>query len=181
MRKRTQREKKIVKETKPQLENEIVLLKNLMKDKRKMEEIQKVISSDVSYDTIKFQSTYYSIGDKIIVFANNENLIAELVKIIPKNGIKDYPMWPSIQVRWYYKKTDINRKKNQLLDDSNYASISDYELFETNHKDIIFIETVIAKCNIYSYEEYEALDDHTDYTFFCRAQYDPNKVNLVIL
>ena len=154
-------------------------LQNLLKDKEKLENIKSMVSPDTSYTKLKFKSVYYSVGDKLIIFASNENLIGELIKIIPTNGIKRYPCWPTIEVRWYYKKTDLNRKKNNLIDERNYNSISDYELFPTEHKDVIFIETVIGKCDVYTYEEYEALDDHTETTFFSRAKYDPKNQLLI--
>ena len=71
-------------------------LQNLLKDKEKIEKIQFLVSPDTSYTTLKFKSVYYSVGDKLIIFASNENLIGELIKIIPTNGIKRYPCWPTI-------------------------------------------------------------------------------------
>ena len=154
-------------------------LQNLLKNKEKLDKIQKAVSPEISYTKFKFKSTYYSIGDKLIIYASNENLIGELTRIIPNNGIKKYPIWPSIEVKWYYKKTDINRKKNNLLDERNYNSISDFELFPTEHKDIVYIETVIGKCEVYSYDEYESLDEHTEFSFFTRARYDPTHQILI--
>ena len=154
-------------------------LQALLKDKEKMEKIQNLISPDTSYTKLKYRDIYYSVGDKLIIFSSNENLIGELVRIIPTNGIKRYPCWPTIEVRWFYKKTDLNRKKNNLLDDRNYNSISDYELFPTEHRDIVFIETVMCKCEVYTYEEYEALAEHTEMTFFSRARYDPKNQILI--
>ena len=139
--------------------------------KKKIEIIYNLIYPEMSYDTIKFQSNYYSIGDLLIIYDQKENLIGELLRIIPNHGIKSNPYWPTIEVQWLYKKTDINLKKNNLLVQKNYNSISDYELFPTNHKDIIFIEAILGKCEVYSYEDYENLEEHTENTFFSRAKY----------
>jgi hypothetical protein len=154
-------------------------LQNLLKSKDKLTKIQSLILPNTSYSKLKYKSDYFSIGDKLIIFSSNENLIGELTRILPSNGNKRYPIWPTIEVKWYYKKTDINRKKNNLLDELNYNSISDYELFPTEHKDIVFIETIIGKCQIYTYNEYESLDDHNEYTFFTRARYDPKNQLLI--
>ena len=66
-------------------------LQALLKDKEKMEKIQNLISPDTSYTKLKYRDIYYSVGDKLIIFSSNENLIGELVRIIPTNGIKRYP------------------------------------------------------------------------------------------
>ena len=74
----------------------------------------------------------------------------------------------------YYKKSDVSRDKNGLKeDDAIFNSISEYEVFRSTHLDIIFIETIVSRCKIYTYEEYEMLEEHTQSTFFCRASYDP--------
>lgn len=76
----------------------------------------------------------------------------------------------------YYKKTDINRESNGLEDDEKFDSISEFEVFKSNHKDIIYIETILSSCNIYTFEEYERQEKHSPTTFFCRASYDPINV-----
>ena len=125
-------------------------LNELAKNKQGLEKLKKYIDADLNYDSIKFRNIIFKIGDVLLIQASEENLIGELIKIIPNNGIKEYPFWPTIQVKWYYKKKDINRKKNNLLNQQNFDSISDYELFPSNHKDIIYIESIINKCKVYS-------------------------------
>jgi hypothetical protein len=51
------------------------------------------------------------------------------------------------QIR-YYKKSDINREKNCLQDDTIFNSVSEFEVFKSNHTDTIFIETVISQCKV---------------------------------
>jgi hypothetical protein len=141
-----------------------------------MEKIRKVVSTTISYDKVKYKSETYQLGDCLMIRDFGEGyLIGKLIKVVQEDGFKKYPWWPTIQVQWYYKKSDINREKNGLADDKMFNSISDFEVFKSNHCDIIFIETVMSKCKIYSYEEYESLREHTQSTFFCRASYDPVK------
>lgn len=73
----------------------------------------------------------------------------------------------------YYKKTDIDREANDLVDDEKFDSISDFEVFKSNHRDIIYIETILSTCHVYTFEEYEVQEKHSQTTFFCRASYDP--------
>jgi len=147
-------------------------LNELSKNKQGLEKLKKYVNSNLSYDSIKFRDIIFNIGDVLLIQASEEHLIGELIKIIPINGLKEYPFWPTIQVKWYYKKKDINRKKNNLLSQQNFDSISDYELFPSNHKDIIYIESIINKCKVYSYEEYDNIVDPPDFTFFTRAKYE---------
>ena len=142
-------------------------------DEDTINKIYHLLYPSVSYSAVKYNSNIYHIGDNLLIYGKNDTLIGKLVRIIPNNGIKSNPCWPSIEVQWYYKKNDINRKKNNLLNLDMYNSISDYELFPTEHRDVIVIETVIGKCEVYTYEEYENLSEHTEKTFFSRASYDP--------
>ena len=148
-------------------------LPSLIKDESRLNEIYKIIYPSISYTSIKSNSKIYNIGDTLLIHGNNEFLVGELVQIIPNNGKAQIPFWPTIEVKWYYKKADLNRKKNKLNNQHYYNSISDFEVFSTDHKDIIMIESIIDKCKVYSYEEYENLEDHNDKTFFTRAKYDP--------
>ena len=128
-------------ESNPQNNNQINTqdkLNELSKNKQGLEKLKKYVDSNLSYDSIKFRDIIFKIGDVLLIQASEENLIGELIKIIPINGIKEYTFWPTVQVKWYYKKKDINRKKNNLLNQQNFDSISDYELFPSNHKDIIY-------------------------------------------
>ena len=152
--------------------NTLDKLNELSKNKQGLEKLKKYVNSNLSYDNIKFRDIIYKIGDVLLIQASEENLIGELIKIIPVNGIKEYPFWPTVQVKWYYKKKDINRKKNNLLNQQNIDSISEYELFPSNHKDIIYIESIINKCNVYTYEEYDNISDPSEFTFFTRANYE---------
>ena len=162
-------------ESNPQNNNQINTqdkLNELSKNKQSLEKLKKYVDSNLTYDSIKFRDMIFKVGDVLLIQASEENLIGELIKIIPINGIKEYPFWPTVQVKWYYKKKDINRKKNNLLNQQNYDSLSDYELFPSNHKDIIYIESIINKCKVYTYEEYDNIADPSDLTFFTRAKYE---------
>ena len=147
-------------------------LNELAKNKQGLEKLKKYVDSESSYDSIKFRNIIFKIGDVLLIQASEENLIGELIKIIPTNGIKEYPFWPAIQVKWYYKKKDINRKKNNLLNQQNFDALSEYELFPSNHKDIIYIESILNKCNVYTYEEYDNITDPPDLTFFFFFNYE---------
>lgn len=101
--------------------------------------------------------------------------VGKLERVIPANGCKRITYWPTIEVSWYYRKKDINREKNYLTEQRRFDAISDFEVFKSNHKDIIYIESIINKCWVYTLEEYEKLEEFGQSTFFTRASYDPKR------
>ena len=157
-------------------------LLNLSKNNKKLDKIKYIINLHKTYNSFKINNCIYYINDIVLIFGEPENLIGKIIKIIPNNGLKEFPFWPCVLVSWCYTKKDLNRKKNNLLDKKNYDSISDYELFPTNHKDIIYIESIITKLKVYTYEQYEELNENnelTDLIYFSRAKYD-SKSQLLI-
>ena len=61
-----------------------------------------------------------------------------------------------IEVQWFYKKTDLDTNipglDKRLLD-----SLADNEVFETTHKDVIYIETINEECQVFKLDDYENL------------------------
>ena len=84
-----------------------------------MKKLKKYINSNLSNYSIKFWDIIYKIGDILLLQVSEENLILELIKIIPLNGIKEYPFWSAVKAKWYYKKKVINRKK-QFIELAKY-------------------------------------------------------------
>jgi hypothetical protein len=132
----------------------------------KIEKIRKIVSPDANYNRIKFRSEIYSLGDCVMIRDVQEGfLIGKLIKIVNQGGNKKYPYWPTVQVQWYYKKSDLNREKNGLVDDVIFNSISEFEVFKSNHVDNIFIETIICPCKV-SIENF-----HLKFNFFIFADF----------
>lgn len=151
--------------------NSLEKLNELKKNPEDLSKLSQLLSES-NFDQLKYNNIVYKIGDVLSILSADQVLIGELLKIIPSGGIKEYPFWPSIQVRWYYKKSEINRAKNNLLNEQNYESISEYEVFTSEHKDIVYIETILSKCKVCGFDEYESLQEPNEYTYFTRAKYD---------
>lgn len=135
-----------------------------------------MISKKKTYTKFKYHSEIYQIGESLMVQDENfRYAMCKLLQIIPANGIKRHPYWPTIKIQWYYSKTDLDRAKTGLEDEELFESISNSELFEAPHHDIIYIETVVCKCRVLSFEKYEKLDQPSDTIFFKRSKYDPIK------
>ena len=140
-------------------------------------------SSIVGFSHTHFNGTGHSdLGDILLIKAPSISshsfyYLGKLLRIIPKNGKESKPDWPSIEIEWYYQKSELTRNKTNQLDNSQvYNSLSEDEVFATNHKDIIFIETVVGKAKVLTLEEYDKYstdENPNENIFFSRATYDP--------
>lgn len=157
--------------------NYLLLLENV----KKLEKIKSVLNTKLNYTKFKINGEVFSVGDDVqICDSGNDFLIAKIIKIKPTHGISKYPYWPTIQVQWYYRKSDIEQE-SKYIQGLKLSSISDYELFSSNHKDYIFMETIVSKCHILKFSEYEKLDDINSNVYFSRATYDPVRVSIFSL
>lgn len=147
-------------------------------------EIYKMLHPKVPYQKFKYNNNTYQIGDDLLIkldYNSNEisHSIAKLVRIIPQNGIPNNPTWPSIEVEWYYEKSEMIRNDvNALTNDNYYNSIGNDEIFSSKHRDIIYIEAVVKKVRILSLEDYEK-ESPQDIVYFCRARYDPFNFEII--
>ena len=145
-------------------------------------EINSILSPLKPYTSFKYNNIIYCLGDILLIKAPSISshsfyYLGKLLRIIPKNGKELKPDWPSIEIEWYYQKSELTRNKtNQLENSQVYNSLSEDEVFATNHKDIIFIETVVGKAKVLTLEEYDkySIDENSNENiFFSRATYDP--------
>lgn len=143
-----------------------------------MKEIDQYLNVSLPFEHFKYNNVFYSINDILLIKSSSSDetffSLGRLIRIIPKNGIASNPKWPSIEVEWFYQKSELVRSKiNSLNDDNYYESISDDEVFRSNHCDIIFIETVAGKAKVVSIDEYIETSDEEKNVFFTRASYNP--------
>jgi hypothetical protein len=75
----------------------------------KLQKIRRFVSPYLNYTKLKYKDEIYSLDDILMIRDVNEGfLVAKLVKILGTGGNKKYSHWPTVQVQWYYKKSDIN-------------------------------------------------------------------------
>lgn len=153
-------------------------LEEIQDKKVKLETLKKYININKEYKKFKYNDEIYSVGDNILICDYNSNhLIGKIMKINNFNGIRKDFYWPSIQINWYYKKEDIMELSKNIIGGINMDSISNYEVFNSNHSDFIFIETIISKCEVLSFKDYENLEEINSNVYFSRAFFDPIKVS----
>lgn len=103
--------------------------------------------------------------------------VGELAQIKPKYGMPKASYWPSIVIQLYIFKEEIDRKLNGLLDQDKYDSISNYEVFRTEKLINDYCENILRQGKLLSYSEYENDDQHSENSFFTRANYNIVKVS----
>lgn len=126
----------------------------------------------------RFQGIVYSAGDAVILSDGDSGYyIAKICKIIRSGGIAAYKNWPTIQVQWYYRKNDISiSKSNAKL----VECMQENEVLESNHYDIVIIESIISKCRLAEniVESKQNTNDTIDKkTFFVISFYNHNTVS----
>ena len=140
------------------------------------EHLSKICNPNIDYLSFKFQNIIYNKGDFIMINEeNDEYSIGKILEIVNSNGNEKITYWPMIKVQWFYRKKDINRDKNNLNNKKKFDSISDFEVFKSRHSDNICIESIISKCKVLTFDEYEANEEVGADTFFSRHGYDASK------
>lgn len=140
---------------------------------------EKLTSLTIDYQHIKYKDFVFSVGDFLLINdISDDYSIGKLVKIIPRNGLNDLAYWPCIRVQWFYRKKDIDVKTNSL-DNKKLNSISEFEVFYSEHCDNIFLESVIRKAFVLSFNDYENLSEIKGDVFFCRYGYNPKTKFLI--
>ena len=146
-------------------------LKKLSKNKLKLRKLYEEIG-DKKYTGFKYGGVIYKINDVLIINSSDGELYGKLTSIIPRKGMEKYSFWPSIEVQWLYKKEELDKEKNHLNIRKNYDALSENELFQSQHKDNAYIETVLGKAKLLSLSQYDNIIEVNDNTFFTRANYD---------
>eukprot|EP00897_Mesotaenium_endlicherianum_P001125 jgi/Mesen1/11012/ME000098S10402 len=68
-----------------------------------------------------------------------------------------------VKIRWYYRPEEtMNGRRNFH---------GQKELFLSDHYDVTSADTIEGKCNVYSFQEYQALSSVDDDEYFCRFEY----------
>lgn len=132
-----------------------------------------------SCSKFRFHGVVYSEGDAVMLSNGQEDyFVAKIVKFNPRGGIPAYKYWPTIQVQWYYRKSDIMKGVLPKEDLSDY--LSEYEVFESSHLENVIIESIISKCSVTTLEKYEKMQTDSN-VFFTRAAFNHKNVNEAII
>lgn len=129
------------------------------------------------FDRVKFKENIYAVGDiiQVRILPSYEISVAKIVRIIHSNSLLKYSYWPMIEVDWMYQKKDLM----DLGFIRDLSWIGSYEVFESNHKDYIFIESILKKVQLLSLEEYQNLEVIDEGVYFTRGKIDILKVSFL--
>ena len=136
-------------------------------------------STPTFYKALKYKNVIYKVDDDVLFYSNKENyVIGSIRRILNAGFLRNRPSAPSIEVNWYYTKNDLQREQAKLSKQT-FSSISELEVFKSNHYDIVTIDSILIKCRILTFEEFDRLEEPLDNVFFTRASYDPVKQRLI--
>ena len=127
------------------------------------------------YQKMRYKGKLYQIGDWVClkdgVAANNERkLVGKLLKILPMYGNSEYPEWPTVEVQWYYFGSELDLQ-SMGIKSGDMIYIGDNEVFLSDHTDIVFVESIINKCEVLSIQEYDQRQITDERTFYCRSKF----------
>lgn len=126
---------------------------------------------DKPYSKIRYRGVIYSIGDDVMLSDGNDGFyVAKIMKINHLGDKTTHKRWPSINVQWYYRKQDISPIGSIAV---SKESISENEVFLSDHRENIIIESIISKCTVTVIEKYEQSEN----VFFTRATYNHQTVS----
>ncbi|CAI2364815.1 unnamed protein product [Moneuplotes crassus] len=121
------------------------------------------------FSKAKVNGTEYHCLDVVKIKQNEfSTYVAKILKIMSRSADKDIPC---AQVQWYYKKGDMNFDILRLSE-ADQVFIGDNEVFPTNHKDIIPLESIICKVQVLHLSEYQDCSLVNQSIFYTRAKFD---------
>lgn len=130
------------------------------------------------FERIKFKEYVYSVGDivEVRVLSSSVNSVAKIMKILHSHSHSKYSYWPMIEVEWLYQKHEFEGLG--LTED--FSSIGRFEAFPSNHRDFIFIESIVKKVSLISLEEYQSLEVLNEGVYYSRGKVDIIKVKSLL-
>ena len=129
------------------------------------------------YTQLKFRGTQYKIGDYVLIReTKTTNMVAQLQNIIALGGDLENPKRPMIEVKWYYKKGDLEVPG---ITHAERASLGENEVFDTKVVSKIFVDLLNGKCRVWGLKEYDGKAGLGSDDYYTRAIYDIEKVSLI--
>lgn len=127
-----------------------------------------------AYSKIKYNNTIYSLGDAVEIQDSTSNLISIAIirKIVHTNQHLKNKHWPMIEVERIFTKQDLI-SLNCL---SNASFVGSFEVFRSDAKDLIFIESIKQKAQLLSLDEYQTLEVLNEGVYYSRACIDLHEV-----
>ena len=63
---------------------------------------------NILFENFKYNNILYSVGDDVQIHdESTEPLVGKITKILTFYGNSKYPHWPTIEVQWYYRRSDL--------------------------------------------------------------------------
>jgi len=131
---------------------------------------RKSTTTNHRWTKLKFMGEEFEVGDSILVSESGGSpWVARLNKILGLGIDKSFPECGMVEVKWFYSRKDFDPEFFK----GNMSVVGENELFESDHKDRIFIESILGKCKVLQLEDYLREGGLSlPNIFLCRARYD---------
>ena len=105
----------------------------------------------------------FAVGDAVLVKApgSNERYVGRIVSVAVRDGAAN------ARLCWYYRPQETKGGRKR------FHGVK--ELFASDHYDWVSVNTIDARCYVWSIAEYQALDAVTEYDFYARFMYLSSK------
>ena len=116
-----------------------------------------------NFNSLLLNGKEFKLGDVVIIKeATDERSYGRVLKIKREPGEE---LQAFIRLRWLYKPGDV------------FDTVPEYvgadELFESDHEQDVFVQTICGKIRVVTMEEYLGMTDKEDDVYYSRALYSP--------
>lgn len=116
-----------------------------------------------NYNKLLLNGTEFRLHDVAIVKeATDDHSYGRILRIWREPGDE---LQAFIRLRWFYKPADVFDRVPDFVGTD--------ELFESDHEQDVFVQTIIGKVRVLGMDEYLALNHLTEDVFVTRARYSP--------
>ncbi|CAD8096734.1 unnamed protein product [Paramecium sonneborni] len=122
------------------------------------------------YDTIKVQGQVLSVGDSVLINSGDqcdEDYVGTIKQILSIKEPTTAKLICLCRIQWYMRKSEIIKSQPKCSE-----WISEQELFITNHQEYILAQSIIARCQILTCNQYQELEEIESTIYFNRLEWD---------
>jgi hypothetical protein len=120
------------------------------------------------FATLKLNGTDYSIGDAVAVKLYDDSEAYGTIMTIYQSKADGYAY---VTLRWFYSPKDVFNSTHDFL--------SEAELFDSDHIQDIWVQTIFMKIDVLTLEDYHSCDEVEHNVYFSRATYKSREKELV--
>ena len=136
------------------------------------------VEKNKKYSKFQYRDQVFQIGDSCKFWMGDKHgdVMGKILGICTTD--QKHPDFGKLNVAWYYFKNELDFKTLGLKQKEQDAIAEHQEIFLTNHTDKVWVQSINAKIEILSLEEFDKLSVVPPTSYLCRADYDVKKIVL---